>query len=110
MWANRWLVKFNPTKTKLMNITFKKDCNFEDFPLSFYNTQLYEVNEHKHLGIEFRSDLKWTCHINKILASVSKLGDVLQKLKYKLDRKTLEHIYFTIVRPKLEYGSIIWDD
>ena len=43
MWGNRRLVKFNPTKTKLMNITFKKDCNFTDFPLSFCNTQLSKV-------------------------------------------------------------------
>ena len=34
----------------------------------------------------------------------------MQKLKYKLDRRTLENIYFTFVRPKLEYASIIWDD
>ena len=66
-----------------MNITFKNDFNFTDFPLSFCNAQLSEVNEHKHLGIKFRSDLKWTFHINKIIASVSKLGDILQKLKYK---------------------------
>jgi hypothetical protein len=32
------------------------------------------------------------------------------KLKYRLDRKTLETVYFSFVRPKLEYGSIIWDD
>ena len=34
----------------------------------------------------------------------------MQTLKYKLDRRTLENIYFTFVRPKLEYASIIWDD
>ncbi len=33
----------------------------------------------------------------------------MQKLKYKLDRKTLENIYIAYVRPKLEYASITWD-
>ena len=33
-----------------------------------------------------------------------------KKKKYKVDRRTLENIYFTFVRPKLEYASIIWDD
>ena len=32
------------------------------------------------------------------------------KLKYQTDRKSLENMYFTFVRPKLEYASIIWDD
>ena len=36
--------------------------------------------------------------------------DVLKRLKYELDRKTLETIYLTFIRPKLEYGSQIWDD
>ena len=34
----------------------------------------------------------------------------MQKLKYRIDRKSLEHIYFTFIRPKLEYASIQWDD
>ena len=29
---------------------------------------------------------------------------------YKLDRGTLENIYFNFVHPKLEYASIILDD
>ena len=36
--------------------------------------------------------------------------DVLKKLKYDLDRKTIETIYFSFIRPKLEYGSHIWDN
>ena len=41
---------------------------------------------------------------------VSKIADVFVKLKRSLDRRTLEQIYFTFVRPKLEYACIIWDD
>ena len=109
-WANQWLVNFNPTKTKLLNISLKTTNDFNNYPIYFCNTQLKEVTEHCHLGIELNQKLKWTGHIDKIIRSVSKLGDVLQKLKYRLDRRTLEHLYFTFVRPKLEYGSILWDD
>ena len=41
---------------------------------------------------------------------MSNIGDVMQKLKYKLDRHTLQTIYFSLVRPKLEYASVVWDD
>ena len=34
----------------------------------------------------------------------------MQKLKYRLDRSTLYTIYISFIRPKLEYGSIVWDD
>jgi len=110
LWANKWLVKFNPTKTKLMSLTFKKNIDFSKHPIKFCNTELEEVTTHRHLGLEINCKLKWSNHIDRITQSVSKLGDVLQKLKYRIDRKTLEHIYFTFIRPKLEYACVIWDD
>ena len=38
------------------------------------------------------------------------MADVLKKLKYKVDKESLEKIYFNFIRPKLEYGSFIWDN
>ena len=34
----------------------------------------------------------------------------MRKLKFKLDRKSLETIYTTFIRPSLEYGDNIWDN
>ena len=34
----------------------------------------------------------------------------MRKLKFKLDRKSLEIIYTTFNRPILEYGDVIWDN
>ena len=34
----------------------------------------------------------------------------MRKLKFKSDRKSLEIIYTTFIRPILEYGDIIWDN
>ena len=38
------------------------------------------------------------------------MSNVLKRLKYSLDRKTLETIYAAFIRPKLEYASHIWDN
>ena len=38
------------------------------------------------------------------------LERALRKLKFKLDRKSLEIIYTAFIRPILEYGDVIWDD
>ncbi len=35
---------------------------------------------------------------------------MLRKHKFHLDRKSLEIMYFTYIRPILEYGDIIWDN
>ena len=34
----------------------------------------------------------------------------MRKLKFKLDRKSLETIYTAFIRPLIEYGDIIWDN
>ena len=69
-----------------------------------------EVDTHKHLGITLSSNLSWSSHIDTILGSVSPMADVLRKLKYSVDKESLEKIYFSFIRPKLEYGCHIWDN
>ena len=34
----------------------------------------------------------------------------MRRLKFKLDRKSLEVIYTAFIRPLLEYSEVIWDD
>ena len=110
LWSNQWLVTFNPKKTKLLNISSKANTRITDFPIYFDNTKIPEVQEHKHLGLYLNSRMKWSPHINHTISSVSKCINMLQKFKYVLDRKTLHTMYISYVRPKLEYGSILWDD
>ena len=34
----------------------------------------------------------------------------MRKLKFKLGRQSLETIYFTFIRPILEYGDVVWNN
>ena len=34
----------------------------------------------------------------------------MRKLKFRLDRKSLEIIYTAFIRPLLEYGDVVWDN
>ena len=36
--------------------------------------------------------------------------NIMRKLKFQLDRKSLETIYIVFIRPLLEYGDVIWDN
>ena len=71
---------------------------------------LPEADTHKHLGISFCSNLSWSSHVDTILGSMSPIADVLRKLKYSVDKESLEQIYFSFIRPKLEYVCHIWDN
>ena len=34
---------------------------------------------------------------------------VMRSLKFKLNRKTLNQLYFSYLRPLVEYASVVWD-
>jgi hypothetical protein len=73
-------------------------------------TPIKEVTSHKHLGVTISDDLSWNEHVTNIAISANRVLDVLIAFKYKLDRRTLEKLYISYVRPKLEYASIMWDN
>ena len=106
-WSNQWLVTFNAAKTKSMIIS-NKNGNHPD--IHFDRTVLENVSSLKHLGLILSKNLNWSEHIDDIVKSASKMLDITRKLQWQLDRATLETIYFTFIRPKLEYGCQIWDD
>ena len=74
------------------------------------NHQILEVDFHKHLGLHFSNDCMWHQHINYVKEKAWFRINVMRKLKYKLDRKSLETIYIAFIRPLLEYGDVIWDN
>ena len=110
-WADKWLMKFSPSKTKAMALSLKRSNNINNYmTLSFNNTLIENVSSHKHLGLTLTQRLDWSQHIENVLESVSKLANVLKVLKYILDRRTLETIYFSFILPKLEYGCQVYSN
>ena len=79
-------------------------------PLYMLDQQITEVGSHKHLGVYFSNDCSWHRHINHIKVKAWSRINVMRKLKFKLDRKSLETIYLTFIRPILEYGDIVWNN
>ena len=73
-------------------------------------TQIVEVDSHKHLGIIFQNDCSWHNHIDYVKEKAWARVNAMRKLKYEFDRKSLETIYLTFIRPILEYADIVWDN
>ena len=108
-WASQWLVNFNPSKTVAMKLSLKSKPK-PDPVLYFGNQQLEIVTHHKHLGLEISNKLTWQNHINRLVTKANQKLAIIKQLKWKLNRKTLEILYMSFVRPSIEYGSIVWDN
>ena len=108
-WATQWLVTFNPTKSEA--IIFSRKLNKPNHPPIFMNNQpINEVHTHKHLGVFLSSDCQWHDHLDYIKSKAWSRINVMRKFKFKLDRKSLQTMYFSFIRPLLEYADVIWDN
>ena len=107
-WAALWLVSFNPTKTEAFLASRKLNRNHP--PIYMQNQQITEVESHKHLGIYFSNDCTWHHHIKYIVDKAWTRINIMRKLKFKLDRKSLKKKYLTFIKPVLEYGDVLWDN
>ena len=101
-------MKFNPNKTDI--IIFSTRHLENNLLFDFTNISLSPVHMHKHLGVMFWNDCKWTKHIDVLVERTSKQLNILRKLKYRLKRDYLEKIYSVFIRPILEYASEVWDN
>ena len=75
-----------------------------------HNQQLTEVTSHKHLGLHISKDCTWHEQIENIKEKAWFRINIMRKFKFLLDRKSLETIYFSFIRPILEYGDVVWDN
>ena len=108
-WANKWLVTFNPSKSA--SVLFSRKLNRPLHPpLIMENQRIEETEQHKHLGLTFSNNCSWHSHIEQIKNKAWKRIAILRKLKFQLDRKSLEIIYLSFIRPLLEYADVVWDD
>ena len=105
-WSKQWLLKFNPSKTKAVFFSTKKNVDLPS--LEFQNCSLDFVSTQKHLGIIISNDFSWSAYIDSLLASANKKLGLLKKLKFKVSAKTLSLLYTTFIRPSLEYASEVW--
>ncbi len=108
-WSKKWLVSFNPKKTETLLISRKRDRTAHT-PILMDNVNVSEVESHKHLGIYLNNEGTWHQHIDYITNKAWRRINIMRKLKYTLDRKCLEIIYVSFIRPLLEYADIVWDN
>ena len=108
-WAKKWLVKFNPNKSETVLLSRKLNKPYHP-PICMNNQPISEVNSHKHLGLILSNDCTWHAHFELMKTKAWLRINVMRKLKFQLDRKSLKIIYFSFIRPLLEYGNVIWNN
>lgn len=106
-WCNKWLMTLNSNKSKCMTITRRStspSCSY-----SINAVPLQHVTSYKYLVVHITNNLSWQTHINYICSNANRTLGYLRRnfSNAPLSLKIL--LYRSLVRPKLEYASAIWD-
>ena len=109
LWAENWLVTFNPSKTYYMTISNRAKINI-DLNLHLNSSSISKVFEHKHLGIIFNNAFTWSNHIDYVVRKASKAISLVSRNKHSFNRLSLIKLFNTLVRPIIEYGSVVYDN
>ena len=79
-------------------------------PLLIENKAVEKITSTRVLGLILQNDLKWNEHIHYMTAKANRRLYMLRLLKRAhADPDTLVNVYFTIIRPVLEYACVVWN-
>ena len=70
---------------------------------------LEEVDSAKYLGVTFHKSLSWNQHIDQAAMKANRARAFLNRNIMNCPQKTKELAYKALVRPIVEYASVVWD-
>ncbi|MES9994020.1 MAG: reverse transcriptase domain-containing protein, partial [Candidatus Thiodiazotropha sp.] len=109
-WATENGFKFSKTKTQCVHFCQLRGLH-PDPVLNIYGSPIPVVNEAKFLGLLFDKKLTFIPHIKALKAKCLKALDILKVLSntsWGGDRTVLLNLYRSLVRSKLDYGSVVY--
>ena len=103
-WSEKWLMKFNPSKCKVMHI----GKNNTKYDYTLFGQNLTKVTSERDLGVIISNDLKPTKHCISASEKANKiLGLIARSFDFK-NPSIINQLYRSLVRPHLEYAVSVW--
>jgi len=107
-WSNRWLLKFNASKCKLMHIGHKFPTEYHMEDDAGRKVKIEEITMEKDLGIYITSDLKPSTQCIKAAGKARSVLAMVRRNFKRLDPQDFLLIYKTYIRPHMEYCVQAW--
>ena len=104
-WENRWLLKFNPSKCKVLHI------NENNNPMHCYEldeTELTAVDSEKDLGVHTSDTLTWTVNMKSAIAKAHSMIAWVTRNVICRSKEVMKAIYTSLIRPHIEYCVQVW--
>ena len=107
LWSKTWQLTFNVTKCYHLGITRKR------IPVNFNYTLdgklITRVSSGTYLGISISDNLSWNNLCDIICKKANSTLGLLRRILSGCTPEVKQTAYLTLVRPKLEYASSVWN-
>ena len=76
--------------------------------LKLNNVNIERVSQFNFLGVILASSLKWDKHVAHVSLKISRVIDVLYRLKHVFPHEVLLTLYNALILPHLSYCILVW--
>ena len=106
-WSQCWQLKLNWNKCEAINITNKRNSLSFSYTINCHPIQ-WSPRVH-YLGVIFDSHLKWSAQCHHVAFKATRVLNLLRRSLFSCHSAVKSLAYTSIVRPHLEYASIVWN-
>ena len=106
-WVKIWQLRLNVTKCALIRCSRSLTPIVHHYTLN--NSFLKEIDQHLYLGIMLNKTLSWLSHISNIAKKASNTLNFIKRNLSDCSREVKAQAYLTMVRPQMEFASVVWD-
>ena len=104
-WSQRWQLPFNISKCKVIHYGTRN----VNYTYTMEDAEVEVDDMEKDLGISFDRALKFSPHVRAIVAKANSRVGILRRNFSNLSPTVFLPLYKALIRPLLEYGSVIWN-
>ena len=101
-WERDWLMEFHAQKCQVMHVTKKGNPMKKNYTI--HGVTLQETIGAKYQNVSLHKSLSWKNHIDQVAKKANSTRAFLQRNT----KQTKELCYKTLMRPIIEYASVIW--
>lgn len=106
-WSRVWLMEFNINKCAVLSISRKRSPSH--FQYTIFGQPLSKVDQYDYLGITIAKDLRWNSHCHTTIRKANRTLGLLRRTLAPCSRDVKARAYESLVRPRLEYASQVWN-
>lgn len=95
-------------KTKAILFRSKNKPISINYTLSLGTSSIEIVSQHKTLGVFFSENMTWDCHINYLIAKLSRVVGIVSRCRNVLPLNIKLKIYYALFQSHLSYCHLVW--